>query len=207
MTAFLTVAVFRDYIGDADPSHEPKLTSALDAACATIESPAVTNRRFGKDTTPTARRFRPVFTDRVWINDAASVTTVKVDSADNGTFDLTWTTPADYDLEPADGVGSNGVPGWPATSIRAVGSRSFPCGGKRLRVEVTATWGWPAVPDPIHQAALQLAHRLFELRGAGLGVAAADDIVGVVRVARQIAGWADLVGPYSAYGARGVMVG
>jgi hypothetical protein len=32
-------------------------------------------------------------------------------------------------------------------------------------VRVTATFGWPAVPAPVHQAALALALRLFALRG------------------------------------------
>lgn len=204
MPRFLPIPDLREYIGDADASHEPSLTWAADAACGAIESPTVANRRFDKDVTPSPRRFRPVTSSRVRIHDAADVDIVKVDTASNGTFDLTWAA-SDWETEPIDGIGRNGVSGWPARAIQAVGSHTFPIGGCRSRVEVTATWGWPEVPPSIHQAALQLAHRLFELRGAGLGVAAADDIVGIVRVARQIAGWDDLVAPYATIGIRTVM--
>lgn len=206
MTAFLPVAVLRDYMGDQHIDHEPVLTSALDAACGALESSGGCNRQFSKGTEPVARRYFVTSTTTVRIHDTYDVDTVKVDTSDNGTFDLTWAA-ADYELEPADGVGPNGVPGWPFTSIRAIGTRTFPCGGRRRRVEVMGSPGWPAVPEEIEMAALQLAHRLFDMSSASLGVVAADDVVGAIRVSRQIAGWADLIAPYVAYGGRGLLVG
>lgn len=206
MIPWLTVPELRDYIGDQHIENEPKLFDALNASCYHIASAGGCNRRFDKDTVASARQFYAVSTDQVYIDDAVSITTVKADVGDSGTYDQTWTT-ADWDPEPLNGVGPNGVSGWPVTSIRSVGmSLRFPIWGRRPQIEVTAVWGWPAVPAPIRTATLQLADRLFRLSDAGLGIIASDEVLGVVRVSRQIAGWADLIAPYGAYGAAGAFV-
>lgn len=193
---YITLAEMRMYITKPDDLATESLEGAVTDASRVIDS--VCHRRFYLDGGATARVFRPSTALRVSIDDASAVTSVKIDRDDDGTFEQIWTT-ADYDEEPLNGIGHNGVSGWPVTSIRAVGSLTFPY-GRRPTVEVTATWGWTAVPDPIKRATMQLAHRLYDLRGAALGVANFNDLVGVIEVTRSIPGWTMLVKPFSATG-------
>lgn len=57
--------------------------------------------------------------------------------------------------------------GWPATSV------VFPAGSLAgvQTVDVTAVWGWPAVPAPIAMACLICASRLYRRRGSPEGTA------------------------------------
>lgn len=55
---------------------------------------------------------------------------------------------------------------WPLTGVSAF---------------VTAKWGWPAVPDPIHEACLLLAQRLFRRKDSSEGVAGSNDM-GLIRI-------------------------
>ena len=51
----------------------------------------------------------------------------------------------------------------------------------RANAEITAKWGWSAVPEPIRQAALMLSSELFAMRNAPLGIAGVGDF-GVVNI-------------------------
>jgi hypothetical protein len=106
---------------------------------------------------------------------------VKTDETDDGTFEETWTS-ADYQLEPLNGI-REGTTGWPWWMIRAVGdSRDFPVNEKkRATLEVTARWGWSAVPGPVKTACLIMAAETFKLATAPLGVAGMGEF-GIVRV-------------------------
>lgn len=128
-----------------------------------------------------ARVFRPESTVRVDVDDFWSVTNlvVKSDDDDDGTYETTWTIDTDFVLEPFNGV-VEGLAGWPWTTVRAVGTRTFTT-GYRPTVQVTAAWGWAAVPAPVTQATLLLAYKNLERRNAALGVAGFDSF-GPIRV-------------------------
>lgn len=53
------------------------------------------------------------------------------------------------------------------------------------RVRVTATWGWPAIPDTIRYATLLQASRLFARRHAPFGVAGSPE-TGQLRLLEKI---------------------
>jgi hypothetical protein len=55
--------------------------------------------------------------------------------------------------------------------------------GYTLRMRVTAKWGWPAVPDEVHEATLLQASRLWNRKGSPQGVINSAEWGGV-RVAR-----------------------
>jgi hypothetical protein len=69
--------------------------------------------------------------------------------------------------------------------VRATGlGRWFPvaaCTGRLARVQVTGTWGWPAVPVDVKQACLLLAARLFIRKESPQGVAGFGEF-GAIRV-------------------------
>lgn len=113
--------------------------------------------------------------------DAVSVTSVKSDASGDGTFETTWAAD-EYELGPVERA-----PGRPYTRIEAVAGRRFPGYygyGTRARVEVTAVWGWAAVPPEVEQACLIKATRLLTRMQSPNGIAGLDQF-GPVRVTRS----------------------
>ncbi len=106
---------------------------------------------------------------------------IKTDEGDDGTFETTWAS-TDYQLEPLNLLeGDTYSPYW---RIRAVESRTFPCSNRRAALQVTAAWGWTAVPGDVKQGALIKAARIWERHASPLGVAGFGEM-GVVRISRS----------------------
>lgn len=126
-------------------------------------------RRFWVDTTAKARLFDGWGGRILWLKpDLAELTTLKVDTADNGTFDETWTAGADFNLYPLNA--SEDDEPYRYIELRESSGRVFPSGG--ARIQVTGKWGWPAVPAEVTQAALLVAIRLVKrTKDAPFGVA------------------------------------
>ena len=123
------------------------------------------------------------------VDDLVSVTTLATDpagtAAHNAAFPITWPAAA-YQLLPYN-PGDPGEP-WPYTKIRAVGGLTFPWVTPLLlmradRVQVTGVFGWPAVPQPVHTAALITAAALFRAKNApgGGGEAPGEFATAVIR--------------------------
>lgn len=88
--------------------------------------------------------------------------TVKTDDDDDGVFETTWSA-GEFEL-----IDWTSVSGFPCVSIRSTGTRLFPLGCQRLRrVEVTAKWGWSAVPVEVEQAALTRAAQIHRRSKSG----------------------------------------
>jgi hypothetical protein len=131
------------------------------------------NRRFYADSTATARIFVASESTTVVIDDISSTTglVVKTDSAGDATYAKTLTA-ADYQTEPLNAV-SRGVP---ITMIRTTASGYLPTAIAPAGVQVTAKWGWPAVPEPVQSACIILAGRLVKRGDSLLGVAGFGDL-------------------------------
>src|SRR6266498_2005458 len=69
----------------------------------------------------------------------------------------------------------DGEPGWPQWEIHDVGGRTFPTRSRRPPIQVSAQWGWNAVPAPVHEAALVAGEEAFKLKGAPFGPAVRID--------------------------------
>ncbi|HEY9418391.1 MAG TPA: hypothetical protein VIQ30_26815 [Pseudonocardia sp.] len=163
-----------------DTDDDARLDDALAAASREIETWC--DRQFNKATTATARVFQPLHMATVLVDDFHTITdlTIATDSGDDGTYGTAWAA-GDYELEPVNGMVS-GQSGWPYYRIRAVGSHAFPrCNRRRSTVQVTAQWGWAAVPGPVKEACLVIASELFKLGDAPFGVAGFGEF-GAVRV-------------------------
>jgi hypothetical protein len=93
----------------------------------------------------------------------------------------------DYQLEPLNG-NLDGLT-WSYDKIRAVGDYLFPNVnanyGSQALVQVTAIFGWPSVPEPVTQATIIQASRLFKRYDSPLGVAGFGDM-GAIRVSRAL---------------------
>lgn len=172
-------------IGTADTQDDELIDNCAGAASRLIDGYA--NRAFWVVGTATSRVFTAGSDFVCQVDDmSGTAITVKSSQQANQIFDTTWTT-SDYQLEPVNGI-LDGLT-VPYTRIRAIGDYLWPTlnnnYGEEALVQVTALWGWPAVPEPITQATIIQASRIFKRYDSPLGVAGFGDL-GVMRVSRAL---------------------
>lgn len=177
--SYATLAQLKARLDITDTTDDDRLTASLASGSREIE--AWCGRQFNDAATATARVYRTTTCYRTTVDDFSTTTglIVATDTDDDGTYDETWTS-ADYELEPFNGVVS-GMSGWPYNRILAVESLRFPTGRRRATVQVTARWGWTAVPAPVQEACLMIASGTFKAGDAPFGVAGFGEF-GPVRV-------------------------
>lgn len=95
---------------------------------------------------------------------------VKTDDNGDGTFETTWSA-TDYTTLPLSGVGADGSTGWPIRELRAdrLGGKWWPIHRDRPGVQITALWGWAAVPAGVTLAARMLAASWYQRRATVAG--------------------------------------
>lgn len=162
-----------------DSIDDDRIDEALASVSREIEDWC--ERQFNKVTVASARVYHQLTNTLVSVDDFHTSTDLAVatDEDDDGVFETTWSS-SEFQLEPLNGIVS-GVPGWPYRTIRAVESRWFPTCVRRAPIQVTAQWGWAAVPAPVKEACLILAAETFKLGDAPFGVAGFGEF-GAVRV-------------------------
>jgi hypothetical protein len=163
----ITLAQLKTRLGVSDTTDDTLFTNVIRAATSGINHAC--GRDFQQAASVSARRYRPIACDMVITHDFHTTTglIVKTDDGDDGTYETTLSS-ADYELDPIDGI-VNGQTGWPYTAIRLVNGSRFPH-GLRHTVQVTAAWGWAAVPASITEAAYVLSEDIAKLRDAPFGV-------------------------------------
>jgi len=127
---------------------------------------------------------------------ATNSITIKIDTTANGTYATTLVQGVDYLLEPTDTV----LQSRPYLNARMVGGATFPLfvTPSFPTVQVTAQWGWNAVPDDVNQACVLLAMRQFARLNAALGVVGFADMAITVRAIDPDV--RDLLSPYKMFG-------
>jgi len=180
---YVSLAEFKPYAGVPvlSTEHDDSLTQALTSTSRGIED--VCHRQFNDAGAPaTARVYYPERSGRLVVDDFHTTTGLIIKSAtdpDSGVFDDTWDA-ADYELRPLNGV-IGGRSGWPYNRIHPTATRLFPQSARRAPAQVTARWGWAAVPAPVKQACIIVALEAWKLKDAPLGVAGVGEM-GVIRV-------------------------
>jgi hypothetical protein len=183
-------------IGTADTLDDDLIDNCVGAASRLIDG--YCNRRFWQSGTAEARVYQAEDSFYCSIDDiAGTALTLKTSSQSDGTFDVTWKV-SDYQIEPLNG-NLDGLT-WSYDKIRAVGDYLFPTVnanyGEQALVQVTAVFGWPAVPEAVTQATIIQSSRLFKRLDSPLGVAGFGDL-GAIRVSRYLdPDMAQLVEPY-----------
>ena len=179
MGSYVALSELKSALGITSSTDDAFLTLAIGAAETAIND--LCGRKFTADGSTSARTYRAQ--PYICVTDDISTLTdlvVKTDTNADGTFDQTWAS-SDYQVEPL----NNLVKGRSVNNLRAVGDYLFPVYGDGLAsVEVTANWGWPAVPDPIEQATLMMASRLYGRKASPMGVIGVGDF-GPVRISRS----------------------
>ena len=206
---YITLDDFKNYLfpaGNGGSVEDPQMQAAITAACRSIDSYCA--RRFYVDTTTSARYYQAEEAYCLHVDDFSTLTglTVKTDSYDNGTYDQTWTINTDFIVFPTNRE-RDGITGLPYDEIHGLKTRYFPYGGNRpYRVEVTAKWGWAAVPDSVIQAAFIKAARIYRRAKTPDGFAAGESF-GAIRVSsREDPDVCMLLGPYRKVGGSGLVV-
>jgi hypothetical protein len=165
-----TLAALKEKLGveAADTSRDTLLSSALASASRSIDK--TTGRRFWLDPVPVARIYNPrgrvvcgVDGETLLVDDIGAITGLVVET---GPAAGPWTAVTGYETTPdnalADGKAIEGL-------LRANSIWSWRL-GSTTRVRVTARFGWPTVPDPITEAALIQATRLYKRKDSPEGI-------------------------------------
>ena len=179
MVDYCTAAELEAELGISDSLDGTQTALAVSAASSQIES--YCGRRFWQDSTVVVREFYPESPVCVDLLDQGGVATeistttgliVKVDGAGDGTFSTTWTISTDFILLPRNAVADESG----FHEIRAVNTAAFPnLSNGRAAVQVTAKFGWPAVPVDVKKACLVQAAQLFKSKDAVFGAMALGD--------------------------------
>lgn len=199
---YVTPEDLKSRFGVSDTNDDYEILGAVRAASRRIESYCGMPRGRGwwRDTAVTTRTFVACSGSRCLIPEGISTTTglvVQTDGGGDGTYENTLTSGTDYILQPYNAL----VDGWPYTEILLADNYTFPIHSSgRAGVQITARFGWPAVPDDVREAALILAHRLFKRKESATGVVGFDGMGATVRLTRTDPDVAELLAPYVRFG-------
>lgn len=181
---YTTLTAMKTFLSIADNTDDTLLEGLIEAASRSIDR--IANRRFYADTNASARLYR-AFNNLFTFTDDISSTSgliVKVDDDGDGVFETTLTLNTDYLMEPLTAASL----GRPFTQITIVNTGvTFPIfpglfsNGLRPGVEVTAKWGWPAVPDDIETACQILTADLYKRKDSPGGILGLGDL-GAIRM-------------------------
>ncbi len=205
VNGYCTEAEFRDQLNDTGSDLDVDLIhQAINAASRWVDdhcSGGVPGaRRFWRDAAVTTRVFAPDRVNRAWVDDIGTTVglIVKTDDNDDGVYETTWTA-SDYQLEPLNqdivALGDTVAPyAW--WEIVAVDDLTFPVYlSQRASLQITAKFGWSAVPDEVKQATILKAVGLFRRKDAPFGVAGFAEF-GPVRISRVDPDVIDLLSKY-----------
>jgi len=178
---YVTVEEFKTWIVLSDGIDNTTITDALTTASRAIDT--FCNTHFWQTTAGTTRLFDTCDPMRLRINDAAAVTQIATDRNADGVFEVVWAG-TDFQLLPLNPAAAPEQ--LPFTEVRAVGALTFPPAVVKRTglIQVTGTWGWPAVPEAIRQATRLTANRLVKRRSSPEGVSGFDEF-GVVRISTR----------------------
>lgn len=185
---YCTLAELKTWLGTTTTIDDTLLEDAVEAASRKIDRDC--DRAFYQ-LAATARIYTAGRGDYLPIDDLVSVTTLKTDEDGDRTYEQTWAT-TDYDLTP-DNASDVSEP-YTAVLLSPRSTKWFPT--LRRSVQITGTWGWPAVPDAIKTATLILASRLVKRKDSPLGVAGSSALGEAILLGKADPDVAGLIAPY-----------
>lgn len=173
---------FKDYlkIKREKIEQDPLLEEALRSASGEIETHC--NRQFNRAETATPRVYPATSLTEVEVDDFWTKTdlVVEVDLDDDGVYE-TVVDSSNYELYPANGVVSGQI-GWPFWRIEFIDLWLPQRSRRKNIVQVTAKWGWAAVPEAVRQATEIIAAETYQLKDAPFGTAGMDQFGNIYHV-------------------------
>ncbi len=162
---YCTVTELRDYCQITDNVDDVTLSQVCNAISNEIEG--YCRRQFNDSGSATARVYCPESLYHVVVDDFSTAAGLVVKTGDTFGTTIAGTS---YSLEPLNGV-HHGRGGFPYRKIRLYsGSFTTSTSFRRPTVEVTARWGWAAVPEAVKVAALMQGARKFRRRYSPSGL-------------------------------------
>jgi hypothetical protein len=172
--AYATVENYRAVISKSDAGEDAEILTDLTAISRYLDKKL--SRFFTKDVAAVTRTYtpgpagvaRPGWAEAenpyaagglqrvLYIDDLVVLTSIKIDEDHDGSFaDETALVASDYQLQPLNAaVGSEPRP-YTGIELTEWGTKNAFTPG--TQVEVSATWGWPAVPQAIERATIHFA--------------------------------------------------
>jgi hypothetical protein len=156
------------YIGLTGTAQDNNIDTAIDSACRLIDS--ICGRKFSQDESVVVKTFTPKSSIYLDTPDISTTTglIVKLDDNDDGTFETTLTLNTDYIVEPTNPrvikIIGDTTYYEPYNKITILDTRSSERFDPSIKnnIEITAKWGYSAVPEDIKTATLIQALRYFK---------------------------------------------
>lgn len=164
---YTTLANVKSHLGIGDTNDDTELEAAIETASRKIDEHC--GRRFWRDSSDVTRYFTPTNPRTLWLGphiqtaDVATVTTLKVDTTGNGTYDLTLTEGTDFFLAPK---GNPDSVFWRVELVRSTW-RCWP--DLPDSVEIVGTFGINGAPTNVAEACVLQASKLFQVAKDGGG--------------------------------------
>ena len=188
---YCTLADVKASLRITDTIDDALIENSINAASRMIDQ--YCNRYFYSGTAGEVRYFKATDAYNCWIDDCQTITDVRTAQSNPITYNQIWAS-TDYQTIPANTYANGGYQ--PITGLTAVYNYFFPTWQESNLVQVTGTWGWPSVPEPVKFATIIQASRLFKRLESPLGVAGVSDM-GIMRVGSNIDGdVAQLINPF-----------
>jgi hypothetical protein len=189
VNGYATLAQVKAALRLTDSVDDTLIENAIESASRRIDG--YTSRWFYKTNQTPVQVYPATLYECGTLNDMATTSvTVKIDSVGDGSYATTWTQGQQYQLEPLNA----GLSGKPYRRIVAINGFNFPVAVDKPLVQVTAQWGWNAVPSDVTQACILLSMRQFARLNAALGVVGFADMAMQVRAVDPDV--RDLLNPY-----------
>ena len=163
VNGYTTLAAAKAVLGIADTDKNAAIEDAVEAASRQIDAHCGQGRKFWQDGTVVARKYFPTMADVVTVDDISTLTglLVAVDTTDDGTFDTSLTINTDFQVEPVNAAAD--VQPWTRIRLLDGALTSFSrLSSGRPAVEVTAKFGWSAVPAAVARACLLQTKQVFK---------------------------------------------
>ena len=151
--SYATPSQYRSVVGKTDTAQDGDIQTDLTAISRFLEGKM--GRFFTKDDSAVERVYVPHDNvTAIWVDDLAETpTAVKLDTGGDGQFATTLES-TDFELLPLNA--DKGPEPRPFMQIGMTPWGNYGYFQKKVRVQVTAKFGWPSVPDAIQRATIQL---------------------------------------------------
>lgn len=164
-----TLAEYKDRHDIDDSEDNTAIEAYITAISRLIDG--IRGERFFANSTDETRYFTAMDSEALFPQmGIVSITTLKTDNDEDGTYEYTWTADTDYYLQPYNASLNSEPYKW--IEIAPNGSYSFP---KRVQkgVQIVGKFGWSSAPSYISEACYLGTARLMQRQATPLGVSAA----------------------------------
>jgi len=188
---YCTLADVKASLRITDTIDDALIENSINAASRMIDQ--YCNRYFYSGQPDEVRYYKANDAYNCWIDDCQTITTLRTAQSSPIVYNQTWTS-TDFQTIPANTLANGAYQ--PINQLIAVYNYFFPTWQESNLIQVTGTFGWPSVPEPVKFACIIQASRLFKRLESPLGVAGVSDI-GIMRVGSNIDGdVAQLINPF-----------